>query len=120
MLTSKERKIALDAHGEGMVGMLLRYSHEVRKPAQYLGNIQDVRISKDMLELSKHIVESRSGHFEPDKFESHSKSAPTNLRVEEQNSRPIASDGDNVVNLRDALKKRLAKDKSKERRAATK
>jgi DNA end-binding protein Ku len=49
MLTRKERKIAPDAHGEGMVGMLLRYSHEVRKPAQYLGNIQDTFVWKSKI-----------------------------------------------------------------------
>jgi hypothetical protein len=33
-----ERQIALDAHDEGVVGMLLRYSREVRSPAQYFGD----------------------------------------------------------------------------------
>ena len=51
--------------------MLLRYSHEVHDPVQYFENIQDVRVTKDMLDLSKHIVERMSGHFEPDKCENH-------------------------------------------------
>jgi non-homologous end joining protein Ku len=31
--------------------------------------IPDEKIPKDMLELASHIVETKSGHFEPDKFE---------------------------------------------------
>ena len=120
VLTNRERIIVLDARGEGMVGMLLRYPSEVRNPAQYFDNIKDVSVTKDMLDLSKHIVELKSGHFEPDKFESHYRGAPTTLLREEQNGRPIASDGDNVISLMDALKKSLAKDKPKERHAAIK
>jgi DNA end-binding protein Ku len=116
MLNNRERVIVLDAHNEGMVGMLLRYSHEVHDRAQYFDNIQNVRVTKDMLDLSKHIVERMSGHFEPDKYENHYKSAPL---VEEQSNRPIASEDSNVINLMDALKI-LAKEKPKERRAATK
>jgi DNA end-binding protein Ku len=101
VLTNRERIIVLDARGEGMVGLLLRYPSEVRDPARYLDNIRDVRVTKEMLDLSKHIVERMSGHFEPDKFENR----------EEQKGRPIASDGNNVINLMDALKKSLAKNR---------
>jgi DNA end-binding protein Ku len=120
VLANRERRvIVLDAHKEGMVGMLLRYSHEVRDPAQYFDNIQNVRITKDILDLSKLIVEGRSGHFEPDKYENHYKNALTDPLVEEQSNRPIAPEGSNVINLMDALKK-VAKEKPNEKRAATK
>ena len=39
------------------MGMLLRYPYEVRDAAQYFDEIQDVKITKDMLK----IVEQRSG-----------------------------------------------------------
>ena len=41
----------------------------MRDSAEYFDDIQDVKITKDMLELAKHIVEQKSGHFEPEKFE---------------------------------------------------
>jgi DNA end-binding protein Ku len=115
VLTNREREIALDARDEGMVGMLLRYSNEVRSPAQYFGTIQDVKIAKDMLDLSKHIVEEMSGHFEPfdpDKF----------FEPDEFENKSAANEkkGSNVINLMDALKKSAAKGKQKERRAAIK
>ena len=59
----------------GLMGMLLRYPYEVRDAAEYFDDIQDVKITKDMLDLAKHIVETKAGHFEPAKFQDHYKSA---------------------------------------------
>jgi DNA end-binding protein Ku len=42
---------------------------EVRSEKEYFDDIQDVKVSKDMLDLAKHIVNQKAGHFEPDKFE---------------------------------------------------
>jgi DNA end-binding protein Ku len=115
--TNRERIIALDPRDGGMVGMLLRYSYEVRNSAQYFDDIQDIKITKDMLDLAKHIVEQKSGHFEPDKFEDYYKSALTKLLAKKQKGLPIATDrnsaGGIVINLLDALKKSLAAEKSK-------
>jgi len=47
------------------MGMLLRYPYEVRDSSEYFDDIQDVKITKDMLDLAKHIVEQKSGHFDP-------------------------------------------------------
>src|SRR6201985_1924554 len=71
VLTNREHVIALEARDNGLVGMLLRYPYEVRNSADYFDDIQDVKITKDMLELAKHIVEQKAGHFQPTKFEDH-------------------------------------------------
>jgi DNA end-binding protein Ku len=118
VLTNKERQIALYPHDEGMVGMLLRYSSEVRNTSQSFGSIQHIKITKEMLDLARHIVEHKSAPFDPDKFESR-RSALTEPRVEKQKRQPIASSGGNVINLMDALKKMLISEKSNERLAAT-
>jgi DNA end-binding protein Ku len=73
------------------MGMLLRYPYEVRDAAEYFDEIQDVKITKDMLKLAKHIVEQRSGHFEPDKFEDHYESALAELLAKKQKGLPTAS-----------------------------
>jgi DNA end-binding protein Ku len=121
VLANREHIIALNPLEKGMMGTLLRYPYEVRNEQEYFEDIQDVKITKDMLDLAKHIVEKMSGHFEPGKFKNHYKNALTTPLVEKQNNRPIASDkGGNVINLMDALKKSLGRDKSKERLAAAK
>ena len=105
MLTNREHIIALEARDKGM---LLRYPYEVRDASEYFDDIQDVKITKDMLDLAKHIVEQKSGHFEPTKFEDHYESALTELLNKKQKGLPIVAakktTPDNVVNLMDALR----------------
>jgi len=108
VLTNREHVIALEARDKGLMGMLLRYPYEVRDEAEYFDDIQDVKITKDMLDLAKHIVEQKSGHFEPDKFQDHYEKALQGLLEKKQRGLPIAAakkaTPSNVVNLMDALR----------------
>jgi DNA end-binding protein Ku len=83
VLTNREHVIALEARDKGLMGMLLRYPYEVRDQTEYFEDIEDVKITKDMLDLAKHIVEQKSGHFEPEKFEDHYRAAGTALEEAE-------------------------------------
>jgi hypothetical protein len=62
---------------------------EVRDAAAYFYHIQDVKITKDMLDLAKHIVETKAGHFEPAKFQDHYASALQELLEKKQKRQPI-------------------------------
>jgi DNA end-binding protein Ku len=108
VLTNREHIIALEARDKGLMGMLLRYPYEVRDSAEYFDDIQDVKITKDMLDLARHIVEQKSGSFEPSKFEDHYEAALQQLLENKQKGLPITaakkSAPTNVVNLMDALK----------------
>ena len=108
VLTNREHVIALEARDKGLMGMLLRYPYEVRDPADYFDDIQDVKITKDMLDLAKHIVETKAGHFEPAKFEDHYEAALQELLEKKQKGQPIAAakkaTQSNVYNLMDALR----------------
>ena len=108
VLTSREHVIALEARDKGLMGMLLRYPYEVRDAAEYFDDIQDVKITKDMLDLAKHIVESKAGHFQPEKFEDHYEAALQELLEKKQKGQPIAAakkaPPNNVFNLMDALR----------------
>ena len=83
VLTNREHVIALEARDKGLMGMLLRYPYEVRDAAEYFDDIQDVKITKDMLDLAKHIVETKAGHFDPAKFEDHYEVSATRTAGEE-------------------------------------
>src|SRR3954465_2506008 len=91
VLTNREHIIALEARDKGLMGMLLRYPYEVRDASEYFDYIQDVKITKDMLDLAKHIVEQKSGHFEPDKFEDHNEAALQELLAKKQKGLPIVA-----------------------------
>jgi DNA end-binding protein Ku len=116
VLTNREHIIALVPLENGLMGMLLRYPYEVRSEKEYFDDIQDVKITKDMLELAKHIVEQKSGEFEPEAFEDHYETALIDLINKKRNGIKIApkatpKTGGNVINLMDALKKSLASEK---------
>ena len=71
VFTTREHVFAIEPRGKGMVGVTLRYAYEIRKEADYFANIPNEKIPKDMLDLAVHIVETKAGHFEPEKFVDH-------------------------------------------------
>src|ERR1700716_4473550 len=112
VLANREHIIALEPLGKGLMGTLLRYPYEVRGEKEYFDGIQDVKVTKDMLDLAKHIVDQKTSEFEPEKFEDHYEEALTELINAKRNGKTIAAKprpkGENVVDLMDALKKSLA------------
>ena len=44
------------------MGTLLRYPYEVHDEKEYFDEIQDVKVTKDMLDLAKHIVGQNPHH----------------------------------------------------------
>jgi DNA end-binding protein Ku len=111
VLTNREHIIALDPLHKGLMGTLLRYPYEVRSADEYFDDIQDVKVTKDMLDLAKHIVNQKAGHFEPDKFEDQYETALIDLINQKRAGKPIAAKerprGENVVDLMDALRKSI-------------
>jgi DNA end-binding protein Ku len=109
VLTNREHIIALEPLDKGLMGTLLRYPYEVRSEDEYFDEIQDVKVTKDMLDLAKHIVNQKSGHFEPDKFEDQYETALIDLINQKRAGKPITPKerprGDNVVDLMEALKR---------------
>jgi DNA end-binding protein Ku len=116
VLTNREHIIGLEPLDHGLMGTLLRYPYEVRDEKEYFGGIQDVKITKDMLDLAKHIVEQKSGTFEPEKFEDHYESALVDLINKKRSgirmpAKAAPKTGGNVINLMDALKRSLASER---------
>jgi DNA end-binding protein Ku len=116
VLTNREHIIALEPLDNGLMGTLLRYPYEVRSEKDYFDDIQDVKITKDMLDLAKHIVEQKSGSFVPDQFEDRYEQALVDLINQKRNglgttAKAAPKSGGNVINLMDALKRSLAGEK---------
>jgi DNA end-binding protein Ku len=109
VLTNREHIIALEPMDKGLVGTLLRYPYEVRSEQEYFDEIQDVKVTKDMLDLARHIVNQKAGSFEPEKFEDHYETALIELINQKRAGKPITPrdrpKGENVVDLLDALRK---------------
>ena len=89
--------------------MTLRYPYEVREEKDYFDDIPDEKTPKDMLELAHHIVEMKSGHFLPQKFEDQYETALKELLKKKQAGQPVElperREPARVVNLMEALRK---------------
>ena len=109
VLTNREHIIALEPMDKGLMGTLLRYPYEVRSADEYFDDIQDVKVTEDMLDLARHIVNQKSGRFEPEKFEDQYEAALVDLINQKRAGKLITAKerprGENVVDLMDALRK---------------
>jgi DNA end-binding protein Ku len=113
VLTNREHIIALEPLDKGLMGTLLRYPYEVRSEEEYFDEIQDVKVTKDMLDLAKHIVNQKAGRFEPGKFEDQYEAALVELINSKRAGKPVTAKarprGENVVDLMDALRQSIGK-----------
>ncbi|MCS3445914.1 MULTISPECIES: non-homologous end joining protein Ku [Bradyrhizobium] len=109
VLTNREHIIALEPLDKGLVGTLLRYPYEVRSEQEYFDEIQDVKVTKDMLDLARHIVNQKAGRFDPEKFEDHYETALVDLINQKRSGKPITPKErpatGNVVDLMEALRR---------------
>jgi len=109
VFTSREHVIGLKPRGKGLMGVTLRYPYEVRKEEDYFDDIPDEKVTKDMLDLAKHIVEQKAGHFRPEKFEDHYENALKDLLKKKQHGQKIVAtkgkEPSKVINLMDALRR---------------
>ena len=112
VLTSREHIIALEPLKNGLMGTLLRYPYEVRSEEDYFDDIQDVKVTKDMLDLAQHIVQQKTADFDPSKFDDRYESALIELINQKRTGTTVkahgkARPGTNVVDLMTALKQSL-------------
>jgi len=109
VLTSREHVIAIAPRGKGLMGTLLRFPYEVRDAGEYFDDIPNVKLTKDMMDLARHIVETKAGHFKPQEFEDHYEHALKELIEKkakgEKIEAPKHEPSGKVINLMDALRR---------------
>src|SRR6201991_5087917 len=123
VLTSREHVIAIEPMGKGLLGTTLRYPYELRDEGDYFDDIKSQKISKDMIELASHILDSKAAHFDPSKFKDEYENALKTLVKRKAAGKPVKAvereeKPDNVINLMDALRQSL-KGKAASKRAGT-
>jgi Ku protein len=112
VLTNREHIIAIEPLGKGLLGITLRYPYEVRDENEYFDDIRNPKISKDMIELASHILDSKAAHFDPGKFKDEYENALKTLVRRKAAGKPVKAAEpeerpDNVISLMDALKQSL-------------
>ena len=114
VLNKRERVIALEPHGKGILATTLRYPYEVCKAEEHFEDIPDVKIPGEMLKLAEHILDTKAADFGPSKFEDHYETALVELLKKKQAGfkPPKGKEGvaapRNVINLMDALRASIA------------
>jgi DNA end-binding protein Ku len=64
VLARRERPIIVEPMGNGIRGITLRYSHEVRDEASYFAEIPKLKLPDEMLRVAEHIVETKMSDFD--------------------------------------------------------
>ena len=117
VLTRREHVIALEPKGRGLMGLTLRYPYEVRDEASYFEDIPDLKLPKEMLDLATHIVNTKSGHFDPSQFQDRYENALMDLLKKKEAGEKIEPAREvaapRVVNLMDALRASIGTEKKK-------
>ncbi len=122
VLTNREHIIAVEPLGKGLLGTTLRYPYELRDEGDYFDDIKTPKISKDMVELASHILDTKAAHFDPSKFRDEYENALKSLVKRKAAGKPVkAAEPEerpsNVISLMDALRQSL-KGKASAKRAA--
>ena len=116
VLSKRERVIALEPYGKGLLGTTLRYPSEVRDAADYFADVPELTLAPDLLALAGHILDSKAAAFDPatfrDRYEealmAHLKARQTG---EVREDKPAFAAPRQVINLMEALRRSIQEDK---------
>jgi DNA end-binding protein Ku len=113
----REHLLLLRPRGKGLLATALRYRNEVRDEKDYFDDIENIKVPPDMLKLAIHILDTKKGHFNPDKFEDRYENALQDLIKAKRAGKapPVVSEPrpSNVINLMDALRRSAQGDRSR-------
>jgi non-homologous end joining protein Ku len=118
VLSSLKRPIALEPLANGIRGITLRHIEDMRSPADYFGEIPELQLPPEMLQLAEHIVGTKARDFNPEFLTDHYRAALIEMLKEKRAALPMpelpaAASEQNVVSLMDALKRSLAVEEAK-------
>ena len=116
VLATRERILALEPRGKGILASTIRSDAEVRKPDEIFDSIANAKPDPEMIAIAEKIIEQREGPFDPSQFVDRYEQALKTLIADKQKGRKVTEvdEGEttNVVDLMAALRASLAaKDK---------
>jgi DNA end-binding protein Ku len=118
VIGTRERILALEVRGRGILAYTIRTAAEVRNPDEIFDTITDKTSPADMLSIAEKIIEQREGPFDPSDFKDRYEEALKALIEDKKKGhKPVtaeAPEDTNVVDLMAALRASLsAKEKAK-------
>lgn len=67
-LAARERILALEPRGKGILACTIRSSAEVRKAAEIFDSIGNAKPDSDMISIAEKIIRQKAGPFDPGEF----------------------------------------------------
>jgi DNA end-binding protein Ku len=116
VLSKRERVIALESYGRGLIGTTLRYPYEVRKASDYFSEVPELALAPDLVQLAERILDSKTAAFDPMAFrDRYEEALLAHLKAKEAGAvremGPAFAAPHRVINLMDALRRSIAQDK---------
>ena len=69
VLFRRLRTVLLRPHGNGLIGTTLNFDYEVRSSEDAFEELPDMKIEGEMLDLAKHIINTKKGSFDAKAFD---------------------------------------------------
>jgi DNA end-binding protein Ku len=112
VIAHREHIMALEPLGKGILGTTLRYDYEVREEKPYFSDVPSPRVSKEMVKLAEHILDTKAGRFDARKFKDQYELALRKLVKRKAAGKKIEAPEppparDNVINLMEALRQSI-------------
>jgi DNA end-binding protein Ku len=109
IFANRQHILAIEPWGKGMLGTTLRFDYEVRDEKEFFQGIGTHRVTKEMVSLASHILDTKAGHFDPAKFKDEYELALRKLVKRKSAGKTIEApeekeDRSNVIDLMEALR----------------
>jgi DNA end-binding protein Ku len=116
VLSKRERVMALEPYGRGLIGTTLRYPYEVRDAKNYFDDIPDLTPAPELLRLAEHILDSKLAAFDPSAFrDRYEEALMAHLKAKQAGLPPQPKQSwaapRRAINLMEALRRSIAADK---------
>lgn len=69
VLFRRLRTVLIRPHGKGLIGTTLNFDYEVRSAKEAFDDIPAMKIEGEMLDLAKHIINTKKGSFDAKSFD---------------------------------------------------
>jgi len=108
VLFRRVRKMLIRPDGVGMIGSTLNFDYEVRSADEVFADAPKLTIKGEMLDLARHIIDTKRGNFDPAGFDDRYEEAVADLvkakLAGKKITAPKARKSDKVVDLMEALR----------------
>ena len=125
VLRNRERQIALEVRGKGLVAYTLRPHEEVRDAGDFFDDIPAVKADKDMVDIATRIIAQKEADFDPSDFtDRYDDALKEMIKAKQKGGKGLVEapepDDTNVIDLMAALRNSLKGSSSGGRKPAAK